>query len=58
VIKSGRVMVERGVLPDIRSWFQRHYTIQFANYPVADRYLSHGGVEVPGRGWGETLLFP
>jgi formylmethanofuran dehydrogenase subunit A len=41
---------DEGVLPDIRSWFQQHYTIQFANYPVADSYLSHGGVEVPCRG--------
>jgi formylmethanofuran dehydrogenase subunit A len=42
-----RPAFDEGVMPDIRSWFQQHYTIQFANYPVADSYLAHGGSEVP-----------
>jgi formylmethanofuran dehydrogenase subunit A len=29
-------------LPDIKKWFESCYTIQFANYPVDDSYLSHG----------------
>jgi formylmethanofuran dehydrogenase subunit A len=35
-----------GVLPDIKKWFEAYYTIQFANYPVEDTYLSHGGTVV------------
>ena len=31
---------DEGVLPDIRKWFEEHYTIQFANYPVDAAYLS------------------
>ena len=34
---------------DIGSWFEDNYTIQFANYPVDDRYMDHGAVEVPCR---------
>jgi formylmethanofuran dehydrogenase subunit A len=34
---------DEGVLPDVKKWFEAHYTIQFANYPVDDSYLSHGG---------------
>jgi formylmethanofuran dehydrogenase subunit A len=26
-------------LPDIQEWFEKYYTIQFANYPVDDHYL-------------------
>jgi formylmethanofuran dehydrogenase subunit A len=37
---------DEGVLPDIKKWFEAYYTIQFANYPVDDSYLSHGGVAV------------
>ncbi len=37
---------DEGVLPDIRKWFEAYYTIQFANYPVDDSYLSHGGTAV------------
>jgi len=37
---------DEGVLPDIRKWFETHYTIQFANYPVDAGYLAHGGVTV------------
>jgi formylmethanofuran dehydrogenase subunit A len=28
-----------GAVADIESWFETHYTIQFANYPVTDHYL-------------------
>lgn len=28
-------------LPDIRRWFEEHYTIQFANYAVDESYLQH-----------------
>ena len=28
-----------GVVPDIRDWFEDHYTIQFNNYPVNESYL-------------------
>jgi formylmethanofuran dehydrogenase subunit A len=31
-----------GAVPDIEAWFEEHYTIQFANYPVDDSYLPHG----------------
>ncbi len=37
---------DEGVLPDVKRWFEAHYTIQLANYPVADSYLSHGGAVV------------
>ncbi len=30
---------DEGVLPDIQKWFEDHYTIQFANYPVDASYL-------------------
>jgi formylmethanofuran dehydrogenase subunit A len=36
-----------GVIPDIQKWFETHYTIQFANYPVDESYLSHGATVVP-----------
>jgi len=35
-----------GVLPDVEKWFEDNYTIQFANYPVDESYLSHGGTVV------------
>jgi formylmethanofuran dehydrogenase subunit A len=35
------------VVPHIREWFESHYTIQFANYPVDDGYLAHGSTVVP-----------
>jgi formylmethanofuran dehydrogenase subunit A len=38
---------DEGVLPDIRKWFEAYYTIQFANYPVDESYLAHGGTVVP-----------
>ncbi len=38
---------DEGVLPDIKAWFEEFYTIQFANYPVDESYLSHGGTRVP-----------
>jgi formylmethanofuran dehydrogenase subunit A len=28
---------------DIKKWFESYYTIQFANYPVDESYLDHGG---------------
>lgn len=36
-----------GTLADIRKWFEAHYTVQFANYPVEDRCLAHGATVVP-----------
>jgi formylmethanofuran dehydrogenase subunit A len=33
---------DAGVLPDVRKWFEAYSTIQFANYPVDESYLSHG----------------
>ena len=40
---------DKEMLPDIREWFESHYTIQFANYPVDETYMAHGGTVVPGR---------
>lgn len=40
---------DSGVVPDIQKWFEKHYTIQFANYPVEESLLAHGG-EVVGCG--------
>jgi hypothetical protein len=37
---------DEGVVPDVQKWFEAHDTIQFANDPVADSYLLHGGVAV------------
>jgi formylmethanofuran dehydrogenase subunit A len=37
---------DSGAMPDIQKWFEANYTIQFANYPVDDAYLSHGGTVV------------
>ncbi len=37
---------DEGMLPDIQQWFEDHYTIQFANYPVDAHHLSRGGVAV------------
>ena len=36
-----------GVLADVRPWFEDHYSLSFANYPVGDEYLTHGAVTVP-----------
>jgi formylmethanofuran dehydrogenase subunit A len=33
---------DRGVLPHLRAWFEDHYAMRFANYPVGDEYLTHG----------------
>jgi formylmethanofuran dehydrogenase subunit A len=41
---------DEGVLPDIKKWFESHYTVQFANYPVDEHYLPHGGTAVPCAG--------
>lgn len=40
---------DEGVLPDIQQWFEEYYTIQFANYPVAEHHLAHGKTVVPCR---------
>jgi formylmethanofuran dehydrogenase subunit A len=37
---------DEGLVPDIKKWFESFYTIQFANYPVTDSYLDHGGITV------------
>jgi len=38
---------DEATLPDIQKWFENHYTIRFANYPVDARYLAHGATAVP-----------
>jgi formylmethanofuran dehydrogenase subunit A len=40
---------DEGVVPDIKKWFEAHYTIQFANYPVDACHLSQGGTAVECR---------
>ncbi|HTI50459.1 MAG TPA: amidohydrolase family protein, partial [Planctomycetaceae bacterium] len=30
---------DQSVVPDIQAWFERYYSIQFANYPVDESYL-------------------
>jgi formylmethanofuran dehydrogenase subunit A len=30
---------DEGHLPDIQTWFEKYYSVQFANYPVDDHYL-------------------
>lgn len=37
---------DRGTLPDIKKWFESYYTIQFANYPVEEHYMTHGATAV------------
>ncbi len=37
---------DRGALADVEKWFEAYYTIQFANYPVDENYLAHGGTAV------------
>ena len=37
---------DAGALPDIKKWFESYYTIQFANYPVDESYMSHGATAV------------
>ena len=29
---------------DIRSWFEKYYSIQWNNYPVEDRYLAESEI--------------
>jgi formylmethanofuran dehydrogenase subunit A len=48
---EGRVLhvspqYDRGIEERIRPFFEDYYSIQFENYPVADRYL-HDSVRVP-----------
>jgi len=38
---------DEGVEPVIWKLFEAYYTIQFANYPVDDRYMEHGGMQIP-----------
>ena len=38
------------VLSGVKEWFERHYSVRFANYPVTDDYLPHGVVVNPGAG--------
>jgi formylmethanofuran dehydrogenase subunit A len=40
---------DEAALPDIQKWFESYYTIQFANYPVDERYLAHGATAVSAR---------
>ncbi len=37
---------DEALLADLKPWFEQHYTVAFANYPVDDSYLSHGGTVV------------
>jgi formylmethanofuran dehydrogenase subunit A len=46
------VSYDEGALADIRKWFESYYTIQFANYPVDEHYMAHGGRAVPCRARG------
>lgn len=39
---------DEGEIPAIKKWFEAFYTIQFANYPVDEHYLTHGAVGVRG----------
>jgi formylmethanofuran dehydrogenase subunit A len=38
---------DEGMLSDIKQWFESYYTIQFANYPVDEHYMTYGGTPVP-----------
>jgi formylmethanofuran dehydrogenase subunit A len=40
---------DEGAVADIKKWFESFYTIQFANYPVDEHYLSHGSTPVACR---------
>ncbi len=31
--------VDDAMIPDIRDWFEKYYTLRFSNYPVSDHYL-------------------
>ncbi len=35
------VEYDTGIEENIRPWFEQHYSMQFANYPVTDEYLQH-----------------
>ena len=37
------------IVADIEKWFAANYTIQLANYPVDESYLTHGSTRVPCR---------
>ena len=38
-----------GLVPDIARWFEDHYSIQFANYPVDASYLHSPEVVACGK---------
>jgi formylmethanofuran dehydrogenase subunit A len=40
---------DEGALADVKKWFESFYSVQFANYPVDERYLAHGRVNVACR---------
>jgi formylmethanofuran dehydrogenase subunit A len=39
---------DEAVVPHIKDWFERYYTIQFRNYPVDDHYLQEHEVIATG----------
>jgi formylmethanofuran dehydrogenase subunit A len=41
---------DEALLADLKPWFEQHYTVAFANYPVDDIYLTHGGTVVDCKG--------
>jgi formylmethanofuran dehydrogenase subunit A len=42
---------DENVLPDIQAWFEKYYSIQFANYPVDESYLhEHEVIETASSG--------
>src|SRR5260221_3740450 len=45
---------DEAALEDIKKWFEQFYSIQFANYPVDDRYLHEHEVIATHRFPGET----
>jgi formylmethanofuran dehydrogenase subunit A len=60
IVEQGEIRLERfgrtlhvatrydeGLLPDIQKWFETYYTIQFANYPVDEHYMTYGATVMP-----------
>ncbi|HVW03014.1 MAG TPA: amidohydrolase family protein, partial [Planctomycetaceae bacterium] len=39
---------DEGHIPDFRAWFEKYYTVQFANYPVDDHYIHEHEVIATG----------
>jgi formylmethanofuran dehydrogenase subunit A len=63
IVEQGEIRLERygrtlpvapgydeATMPEICKSFEANYTIQFANYPVDERYMAHGSTTVPCRG--------